>query len=113
MPSRMRKRYVYDELTKTMVERPIENSSFSGFVMGDLEDFVSPVDGKIVHGRAGLREHDKRHGTTNVADYKETWAKNMERRANFSLGRDHDRSRTEAVVRAFNDLNEGRRKGRS
>lgn len=104
---------MYDELTKTMVQRPIDSGTYGMLVVGDLEDFVSPVDGKVVHGRAGLREHDKRHGTTNVADYKDTWAKNMERRANFSLGRDHDTRRTEAVVRAFNDLSEGRRKGKS
>lgn len=76
--------------------------------MPDLPDFVSPVDKKVVNGRKGLREHDKRHGTTNIADYKETWQRTLERRAAFAEGRDNDRRRTESIVRAFNDLREGR-----
>lgn len=35
----------------------------------DIEAFVSPIDGKIVSGRAALREHNKKHGVTNIADY--------------------------------------------
>lgn len=30
-------------------------------VLGDLPDFVSPIDGTVVRGRAGLRDHCKRH----------------------------------------------------
>ena len=37
-------------------------------VMGDLPDFVSPIDGSVVRGRAGLREHCKRHDVVPTAD---------------------------------------------
>jgi len=37
-------------------------------VMGDLPDFVSPVDGSVVSGRAGLREHNLRNNVVNTAD---------------------------------------------
>jgi hypothetical protein len=84
--------------------------NFGMLAVGDLPDFVSPVDGTVVHGRAGLREHDKRHGTTNIADYKETWAKNLEKRAEMSQNGVSDPKRTEQIIRAFNDLNEGRKK---
>lgn len=30
-------------------------------IIPDIPDFVSPIDGSIVRGRAGLREHCKRH----------------------------------------------------
>ena len=30
-------------------------------VYGDSPDFVSPIDGSVVSGRAGMREHCKRH----------------------------------------------------
>lgn len=30
-------------------------------VMGDIPDFVSPIDGSLVSGRAGLRDHCRRH----------------------------------------------------
>jgi hypothetical protein len=35
-----------------------------------LPDFVSPLDGKLYSGRAGLREHNKRHDVVPVADLK-------------------------------------------
>lgn len=35
----------------------------------DIDAFVSPIDGQVVSGRAALREHNKKHGVTNIADY--------------------------------------------
>jgi len=37
-------------------------------VMGDIPDFVSPIDGSVVRGRAGIREHCKRHGVVPTAE---------------------------------------------
>jgi hypothetical protein len=37
-------------------------------IMGDLPDFVSPVDGRAYSGRAGLREHNLRNNVVPVAD---------------------------------------------
>ena len=39
-------------------------------VLGDLPDFVSPIDGSVVSGRAGLREHCKKHDVVPTADLK-------------------------------------------
>ena len=39
-------------------------------VMGDIPDFVSPIDGSVVSGRAGLREHCKRHDVVPTAELK-------------------------------------------
>jgi len=39
-------------------------------IMGDLPDFVSPIDGSVVRGRAGMREHCKRHDVVPTADLK-------------------------------------------
>ena len=38
-------------------------------IMGDIEPFISPVDGRLVTGRAALRVHNREHGVTNSADY--------------------------------------------
>jgi len=38
-----------------------------GFIP-DIPDFVSPVDGSIVKGRAGLREHNIRNNVVNTLD---------------------------------------------
>lgn len=37
-------------------------------VRSDSGTFVSPIDGSVVHGRAGLREHAKRTGQTSDID---------------------------------------------
>lgn len=39
-------------------------------ILGDLPDFVSPIDNKVYSGRAGLREHNLRHDVVPVADLK-------------------------------------------
>jgi hypothetical protein len=36
--------------------------------MGDLPDFVSPIDGSVVHGRAGMRDHCARHNVVPTAE---------------------------------------------
>lgn len=37
-------------------------------IHGDIPDFVSPIDGTVVSGRAGLRDHCHRHGVVPTAD---------------------------------------------
>ena len=37
-------------------------------IQGDLPDFVSPIDGSVVHGRAGLRDHCARHNVVPTVD---------------------------------------------
>jgi len=39
-------------------------------VMGDLPDFVSPIDGSVVRGRTGLREHCRKHDVVPTSDLK-------------------------------------------
>ncbi len=70
--------------------------------MPDIPDFVSPVDGQVVHGRAGLRDHNKRHGVTNMADFTNEWETKAKQRAKvFSGDPSFDRKRRrEAIIRA-------------
>jgi hypothetical protein len=68
-------------------------------IMPDLPDFVSPIDGKVVKGRKGYREHCRQHGVTNPADYKETWAKAAQERKQITK-RDRP-ARIEAIKRAI------------
>lgn len=39
-------------------------------VSGDLPDFVSPIDGLAYSGRAGLREHNRRHNVVSNNELK-------------------------------------------
>lgn len=43
------------------------------YIQGDIESFVSPIDGSVISDRSHLRAHNKRHGVTNVADYGPDW----------------------------------------
>jgi hypothetical protein len=37
-------------------------------VLGDIPDFISPIDGSLVSGRAGLRDHCARHNVVPTAE---------------------------------------------
>jgi hypothetical protein len=49
-------------------ERPRPHKGVT--VMPDLPDFVSPIDQKLYSGRAGMREHNKRHDVVPNEDLK-------------------------------------------
>ena len=51
-------------------ERPPGSSPGYATILPDLPDFVSPIDGKLYSGRAGLREHCKTHDVVPNADLK-------------------------------------------
>ena len=92
--------YVYDEKLGKMVVKARQDYSqgqVAPMIMPDLPDFVSPVDGRVVHGRAGLRVHNKDLGVTNTADYTNEWKqKEKEREKFFAGGRSEDRARAVA-----------------
>ena len=37
-------------------------------IQGDYPDFVSPIDGSVVRGRAGIRDHCARHNVVPTRD---------------------------------------------
>ena len=51
---------------------PVQQQAGSGgpAVLGDMPDFVSPLDGRSYSGRAGLREHCRRHDVVPNAELK-------------------------------------------
>jgi hypothetical protein len=51
-------------------ERPYREGAGYATVLPDLPDFVSPIDGKLYSGRAGLRDHCARHNVVPTADLK-------------------------------------------
>ena len=67
-----RGRFIQHPETGTLVPaadyvRPDTNKS--AYVMGDIQDFVSPIDRTLIDDRGKLRRHNKKHGVTNTADY--------------------------------------------
>lgn len=49
---------------------PDENDKYRNTIAPDLPSFVSPIDGKTYHGRAGLREHCAKHNVVPTEDLK-------------------------------------------
>jgi len=66
-------------------------------IIGDIEEFKSPVDGTIITGRAAMRSHFKQHGLTHVSDYNSPggyWdKKRAEREKAYTPGAGYDRDR--------------------
>jgi len=42
----------------------------SAVVRGDIPDFISPIDGTVVAGRAAMRDHCKRHDVVPTQELK-------------------------------------------
>jgi len=60
-------RYIQDSATGELIpaDQYHQRDNASAAVHGDIEAFVSPIDGSVIDDRAKLRAHNKRH---NVAD---------------------------------------------
>jgi len=102
----MRRRYRWNP--ETLRQEPIDESPRAGgiTIMPDIEPFVSPVDGKVITGRRALREHNKKHDVTNIADFKNEWAEKAKERARFYNGdTSYDsQRRKEHLIRAIEKL---------
>lgn len=66
----MRRRYVYDPILKEMVEKGTEvwEEDLLPKILGDIEPYVSPIDGTVISSRSGLRDHMKRHDVVLTED---------------------------------------------
>lgn len=48
-------------------------------IIGDIEPFISPVDGSLISSRSQLRDHNRRHSVTDQRDYGSDWFKRKAR----------------------------------
>jgi hypothetical protein len=63
-------------------------------IQGDIESFVSPIDGTVITDRKQYREHNKRHGVVNADEFTpEFYEKKAKERADVYEGR-HSREET-------------------
>lgn len=47
---------------------PVSDQRRGPAIQGDYADFISPIDGTIVRGRAGIRDHCARHNVVPTRD---------------------------------------------
>lgn len=59
-------------------------------IHGDIEQFVSPLDGSVIRDRKQLREHMKKHGVVHASEFDGHYEKCAEERRKHYQN-DHDR----------------------
>ena len=68
----MRWKQTLNEETQKYEFIPVDEAarkSDSAYVMGDIDAFVSPVDGSIISDRKQLREHNKRNNVVSADNF--------------------------------------------
>ena len=65
-------------------------------IFGDIESFVSPIDGTVITGRKGYDEHCRKHNVINSAEFDGQWSEAAKKRAAFYDGQ---RSKKETLAR--------------
>jgi hypothetical protein len=64
-------KWIQDPITRKLIPAQEYRAAKENlhYVHGDLESFVSPIDGSVISDRGHLRAHNKKHGVTNPRDY--------------------------------------------
>ena len=66
---------------------PIDESARKAdghYIQGDIESFVSPVDGSVISDRRQLEEHNRRNNVVNAGEFTpEHYEQKAKERANF------------------------------
>ena len=92
----------------TLLDSPPDVGDSAPYVIGDIEPYRSPIDGTTILGRRGLREHCKAHGVVLAEDLKGLPpAKSFDPDA---VVRDSKKSLKQDLIRAYNELDNRRRK---
>lgn len=97
----MRTKYRWDKTLEKWVPYYRDPSSRGVLIIPDLPDVKSPIDGRTIHGRSGLRAHNKEHGVTDIRDFTETWARAEADRVRHFAGDFDHKERKEALARAI------------
>lgn len=66
-------------------------------IQADIDAFISPVDGKPIYSRRQLREHNRRHGVTDMRDYGDTYFERKAGEREAELRGATERARAERI----------------
>ena len=63
--------WVQDPITGKLIPKEEWNGQRTGGVniQGDIDPFISPIDGRTISSRSHLRAHNAQHGVTDSRDY--------------------------------------------
>lgn len=74
-------------------EPPRQNQS--AYIHGDIDSFVSPVDRTVISDRSHLRNHNRKHGVTDMRDYGPEYFKRKAKERQSALRGDSSEARSE------------------
>ena len=99
-----RQTWVQDPETGKMIPKEEYNRGrdYSCYIQGDIESFISPVDGRVISDRSHLRAHNREHDVTDVRDYSHEFMlkRSGERIARLQGRTEEDRQeRREMIIR--------------
>lgn len=101
----MKKSWVQDPETRQLIpkdEYVRKQNSARGFIQEDIKPFVSPIDGKPIYTRRQLREHNKKHGVTDMRDYGDDWfTRKAKERSDAITGKRDRKERIEAIKKSL------------
>ena len=66
-----RQTWVQHPITGKLIPKDeyVRPESHTAYIQGNIDSFVSPIDGRVIGDRKHLRDHNREHGVTNSADY--------------------------------------------
>ena len=109
-----RYKQIFDKETQTseFIEIGRSEQNLPGAAIhGDIQAFVSPVDGTIISDRKQLREHNTRNGVVNSAEFSQGWLdKKARERQDFfdgKLSKEEHRARKEDLNERINRAEQG------
>lgn len=100
----MKKTWIQDPETRKLIpkEEYIRAQRQPSYVQGDIEPFVSPIDGKAIYSRRQLREHNHKHGVTDLRDYGPDWfSRKAKERSDNITGKTDRAGRIDAIKRSL------------
>lgn len=95
-----RGRFIQDPETGKLVPaneyvRPA--SECNAAIHGDIESFVSPVDGSVIDDRKKLREHNIRHGVVHTHEYGEGYFERHRKERESIINGSHPSCKAERI----------------
>ena len=80
----------------------------TAFIQGDIEPFVSPLDGSVISDRKQMREHMQRHGVVHASEFSpDFYAEKRRERERLYTGehtREQSQRRKEEIHRIIDHL---------
>ena len=97
----MKKTWVQHPITHKLIPKDeyVRPTTTLHSVHGDIEAFVSPVDGTVISSRRQLRDHNARLGVVSQAEFGNDGEATRQQREDYYAGRSHDTERRRDAIK--------------